>query len=278
MAKNSVEVYGAEGRSNLLYFDPSKLTLVTDEDHPLYDPRVHDPVDPALVASIKIKGVIEPVIIWKDPETGLTCVVDGRGRTRACLEANRQLALAGETPKQVPAIIGKGAARDVMAVMVLANEGRREPTAAGRAKMAQRLMVQGYSEDQVAIFLHCSTQTVTSYLQLAESTQAVRSAAEAGEISTTVAYTLAKLPPAEQREQLTTMIEAAKGESGVRKRTKKMLAAVGKERKAPTRKEIKVFLADVSGPTVDEDYCNTATAILDWVLGNSKKPRIARAK
>jgi len=38
MAKNSIEAYGAEGKSNVLFFDPEKLTLVTDETSALYDP------------------------------------------------------------------------------------------------------------------------------------------------------------------------------------------------------------------------------------------------
>lgn len=34
MAKKSKDVYGADGQSNLLNFDPDKLTLVTDESSP----------------------------------------------------------------------------------------------------------------------------------------------------------------------------------------------------------------------------------------------------
>lgn len=48
MAKKSKDAYGAEGQSNLLNFDPARLTLVTDENSPLYDSRVNLPVDEAL--------------------------------------------------------------------------------------------------------------------------------------------------------------------------------------------------------------------------------------
>ena len=37
MSKNSVDVYGASGKTNALKFDPENLHLVTDKTHPLYD-------------------------------------------------------------------------------------------------------------------------------------------------------------------------------------------------------------------------------------------------
>jgi len=56
MAKNSIEAYGAEGKSNVLFFDPEKLTLVTDETSALYDPRVHLPVSEPMVLNIMALG------------------------------------------------------------------------------------------------------------------------------------------------------------------------------------------------------------------------------
>ncbi|HBW7160890.1 TPA: hypothetical protein MFC29_003330 [Klebsiella pneumoniae] len=75
MAKNSIEVYGASGKTNVLTFEPEHLHLITDKTHPLYDERVHLPIDEGMVLNIKELGVLEPIIVWKDPETGLTCVV-----------------------------------------------------------------------------------------------------------------------------------------------------------------------------------------------------------
>lgn len=37
MAKNSIDAYGASGKTNVLMFEPEKLHLVTDKAHPLYD-------------------------------------------------------------------------------------------------------------------------------------------------------------------------------------------------------------------------------------------------
>lgn len=45
MAKNSIDAYGASGKSNVLFFEPENLHLVTDTTHPLYDERVHLPIE-----------------------------------------------------------------------------------------------------------------------------------------------------------------------------------------------------------------------------------------
>ena len=75
MAKDSKLVYGASGKTNVLTFEPENLHLVTDKTHPLYDERVNLPIDEGMVLNIKELGVLEPIIVWKDPEKGLTCVV-----------------------------------------------------------------------------------------------------------------------------------------------------------------------------------------------------------
>jgi ParB family chromosome partitioning protein len=92
MAKNSIDAYGASGKTNVLMFEPENLHLVTDKTHPLYDERIHLPINEAMVLNIMDQGVLEPIIVWKDPETGKSCVVDGRQRVRHTLEANKRLA------------------------------------------------------------------------------------------------------------------------------------------------------------------------------------------
>jgi ParB family chromosome partitioning protein len=57
MAKNSIDVYGASGKTNVLTFEPEKLHLVTDKTHPLYDERVHLPIDEGMVLNIMELGV-----------------------------------------------------------------------------------------------------------------------------------------------------------------------------------------------------------------------------
>lgn len=110
MAKDSKLVYGASGKTNVLTFEPENLHLVTDKTHPLYDERIHLPISEAMVLNIMDQGVLEPIIVWKDPETGLSCVVDGRQRVRHTLEANKRLLKEGKEPLLVPAVAKRGSA------------------------------------------------------------------------------------------------------------------------------------------------------------------------
>ena len=70
MAKNPVDAYGANGKSNVLFFEPENLHLVTDIIHPLYGERVHLPLNESVILNIIELGVLEPIIVWKDPESG----------------------------------------------------------------------------------------------------------------------------------------------------------------------------------------------------------------
>lgn len=134
MAKNSTEAYGASGKTNVLNFEPERLHLVTDTAHPLYDERIHLPLDETMVLNIMDQGVLEPIIVWKDPETGLSCVVDGRQRVRHTVEANKRLADAGKALLLVPAVTKRGSAVRMAQAMISANEIRRADTPLGRAK------------------------------------------------------------------------------------------------------------------------------------------------
>lgn len=65
MAKNSIDAYGACGKTNVLMFEPENLHIVTDKAHPLYDERVNLPIDEGMVLNIKELGVLEPIIVWR---------------------------------------------------------------------------------------------------------------------------------------------------------------------------------------------------------------------
>lgn len=143
MAKNSIDVYGASGKTNLLNFEPENLHLVTDKTHPLYDERVHLPIEEGMVLNIAELGVLEPIIVWKDPETGLTCVVVGRQRVKHTLEANKLRLKEGKDPLLVPGVVKRGSANQMAKYMVSENEIRRPDTPLGRAKKCQTRSTAG---------------------------------------------------------------------------------------------------------------------------------------
>lgn len=274
MAKNSVAAYGAAGKTNLLSFDPDKLVLVSDEKHPLYDPRIDLPLSEEMVLSIMLKGVVEPIIVWKDPETGDTVVVDGRQRVKNAREANKRLRRQKEEPKQILACVERGKPQALMAVMAVANF-HQALSPIEKARLAQRLLEAGYTDDQLPVLLHCSASTVKNLLALLECSAAVRSAVEKGEIRTTEAARLSKLEPAEQREKVEELRKLApKGDrkrrsKGAAKKAREVVSGK-KETNGATnhdgmreRHQVENLLAEIR----DKEVYEHAQAALRWVLG-----------
>ena len=70
MAKDSKLVYGANGKTNVLMFEPEKLHLVTDKTHLLYDERINLPIDEGMVLNIKER------VYWSRLLSGKTLKLD----------------------------------------------------------------------------------------------------------------------------------------------------------------------------------------------------------
>lgn len=261
MAKNSIDAYGASGKTNVLTFEPERLHLVTDKAHPLYDERIHLPLDEAMVLNIMDQGVLEPVIVWKDPETGLSCVVDGRQRVRHTLEANTRLAREGKAPLLVPAVTKRGSAVRMAQAMVSANEIRRADTPLGRAKKMADALGRGHDEGDLALMFGVGVQTVRATLALLDATQAVKDAVESGTVTITQARQLVDMPPEKQRETVKQLEAAAEGVAGHEK-SRRQRAVLGESKpRLKSRKEITKALESASGEYADA---------LRWVLGEGE--------
>ncbi len=261
MAKNSIDVYGASGKTNVLTFEPEHLHLITDKTHPLYDERVHLPIDEGMVLNIAELGVLEPIIVWKDPELGLTCVVVGRQRVKHTLEANKLRLKEGKDPLLVPGVVKRGSANQMAKYMVSENEIRRPDTPLGRAKKMSDALDRGLDEDDIAVLFGCSVQTVRATLSLLEATQAVREAVEAGTITVTQARQLASLKPEEQREKVKQIETATAGTTGHEKARRQRQVLGEAKPRIKSRKEIAKALEDASG-----EYAEA----LRWVLGEAQ--------
>ncbi|WP_440863680.1 ParB/RepB/Spo0J family partition protein [Symbiopectobacterium purcellii] len=258
MAKNSKDVYGASGKTNVLTFEPESLHMIDDPAHPLYDERIYLPIDEAMVLNIMDQGVLEPIIVWKDPESGKVCIVDGRQRVRHTIEANRRLLEKGEKPLLVPGVVRRGSASRVSKAMVSANEIRRPDTPLGRAKKMASAMERGDDEEDLALTFGCSVQTVRTTLALLDCTQAVQTAVEAGHVNVTQARQLAAMEPEQQREKVKELVQATRGVSG-HERVRRQRKVLGNAKpKLKSRKEITKALDAATG-----DYA----AALRWVLG-----------
>lgn len=257
MAKNSVDAYGASGKTNVLSFETGALKIVTDPKHPLYDERILLPLDEAMVLNIMALGVREPVLVWKDPEAGEVLVVDGRQRVRHAEEANRRLAARGEPPILVPGVAQRGTVENMSDLMISMNEARQEDPPMTRARKMASFAGRGYSDSRLAIIFACSELTVRNTLALLDSSQAVQNAADAGQITLTHAKALGKLTPDEQREKVAQLVDAGK-DAKPHQRSRRQAEIMGAAPKLKSRTQIQKALEQAHG-----DYA----AALRWVLG-----------
>lgn len=267
MAKNSVEAYGALGKTNLLTFDPSTLTIVTDKAHALYDERAEMPLDENMVLNIMHHGVFEPIIVRKDPENGETQVVAGRQRVRCAIEANKRLKAQGLEAIAVPGVVRRDNEHELMAVMIGENEIRQNDSPLTRAAKMQRLLSRGSSEAEIGIVFGCSTQTVKNTLALLECSGPVRSAVESGKIPVTHALKLKALAPAEQRSKVEELVAAGEG-AKPRQRAAAQRKALGDNTpRVRSRKEL-----EAQRDAYKKSHDHMAVRLLSWVLGERDEP------
>ncbi len=259
MAKNSIDAYGAAGKSNLLMFDPDTLVLVVDPNHPLYDERVHLPINEAMVLNIMHQGVIEPIVVTKDPESGEVQVVVGRQRVKNAREAKARQIAKGCEPVQVPGYVRRGDGASLADIMVSENELRTDDSPLGRADKMVRLQKLGRTDEQLAVVFGCTVQTVRRTLGLLEQPAAVQKAVEQGQITLEVAGKLAKLEAPEQREKLAEVLASGAGKKGHAK-SRAQRQVVDAKPKARTRREIEAILPNCHGE---------AAAALQWALGGT---------
>ena len=215
MPKSSRDALNAKGKRDAFMFDPDDLVLVTNEKSPLFDERVHLPVDENLVLNMMFapdgvpQGVLEPVSVVRNTETGKIEVVIGRQRVKAAREANKRLKKAGLEPIRVPGLIQRTTAHKALGMIISENELRQNDTPLGRAKKAQRYIDLGRDESEIAVLFGISKASVKNLLSLLDAPAAVRNAVESGKITASDGYKLSKLEPAEAKEKVAELQESA---------------------------------------------------------------------
>ncbi len=252
-------------RTDMFRIEPERLTLVTDKDHPLYDPRVEEPLDEALIANIAMHGILEPVLVRKNGE--LIEVVAGRQRVKAALEVNRRFAADGKTPIFVPVIVKGGADKDLFGILIAENELRREDSMILKGEKARKLHNLGYSIPEIAVTFGVSRQAVDNWLNVQQLPEPIKEAVQSGDMSGTAALELAKLP----REEQAGRFEAMK-EQGLKPTIGNTRSAAATPKAEPiakmkTRREVEAELGDRNPPMDDwnKGYC----AALKWALGRA---------
>lgn len=284
-SKNSKDTYGALGKTNVLFFDPLKLKLVTDPKHPLYDTRVDRDLSPEFIANINHNGILQPIAVRKNPENGDVEVVYGRQRVKAAIEANKGRKKRGEPLLQVPGTVRRSEELGLMGAMATENEAREGTSPLDRARLMQRMLERGATEPALAIQFACSAATVKNSLALLEAPAAVRAAVEKGAITAANGYKLSKLEPAEAKKKLAEIETKAPRVAGKRNGSAAKAKAILDGRR-PKAKPMGTPLADQAGrPTIylsmietfrdevqesnafGEDYKRYVIAALNWLVG-----------
>lgn len=281
MPKASRDALGSKGKRDAPTFDPDDLILVTDKKSPLYDERIDLPYDEAMVLNMMYvsepggapQGVIEPLIVRRNQETGKIEVVDGRQRVKAAREANKRLRKQGLDPILVTAMVERGKDARLMGMLISANAHRLEETLSGRAQKAQRYIDLGRDPKDVAVLLGTSEATVKNLLHLLDAPAAIRNAADTEKISAANSYKLARMEPEEGRKKLAELLEKAPRTPG-KKRSKNAVKAReimnGGKPKSPPREQQQTVTntagsAQVSDRGVKKIEDATAEAIAAWI-------------
>ena len=275
--KQSKDALGAKGKKDQFQFDPNDLVLVVDPKHPLYDKRVHLPVKESLVRNIMAFGVIEPIVVRKNPETGEVEVVAGRQRVMACREANRRLIAQGLEPHWIPAIVRRGECTSLMGVMASENEHREDDSPVGRAEKMQRMLDMGRSEEEVAVTFGLKTAaTVKQSVLLLEAPRVVRDAVESEAITPTEGSKLAKMEPEAATKALERLLKEAPRQSGKKRRAnaKRAREIIDQTHQVRGKKELLAMFGRLALATSEPHDQRGAGAgavaaknALDWALG-----------
>ena len=274
--KASRQEAGALGKRDAYMYDPETLVLVMDEKSPLYDERVHLPVNEKMVANIKFcpdgpdsapLGVIEPIVVRRNPETGKIEVVDGRQRVKAAREANKQLKKEGRDPIRVTTVTDRGRDSRLIAISIGANEFNQDETPSGRARKIQKYMDHGHDKKEAANMFGVSEATIINMLAVLEAPKVIRSAADAGKISNADAYKLAKMEPEEGKKKLAELLEHAPRTPGRKrsKNAKKARQVMGKPEPASPGPALAGGTPEPSKKSVKKMEDAVAEAIAAWV-------------
>jgi len=249
------------GRRDCWMLYPEDLTLVDDKTSPFYDPRVERPVDDALVASIAMQGVLQPITVKKDGDDII--VVYGRQRVKAAREVNRQMKERSRNADRIriPCVVQRGDDLDLFCGMIAENELRSGDDPMSRATKAAKVMQGGKTREEAAVVFGVSVQTIKAWEKILDTSTAVRAAVRSGKISTSAAAKLAGLSTKEQEEALAEAVSQSTGAS-------KAVSGIARSMRAKAGRRVRLVRHKAEVTALLEVYKDAAfTPVLRWFLG-----------
>ncbi len=194
--KKNKQAFEASRFSGFL-MNPNDLVIIgldTDDgpEHPLFDERSKQPLDPQFVGEIRALGILQAVKVRKNGDKAE--VVAGRQRVRAAREVNKdacEICL-------VPVTLDRGSDDRMRDITISENEHRVNDSIEVKLKKLERYLASGRSEQEAAQRFRVSLQTIKNWLTLLEAGPEVTEALQAGTITPSAAVPVAKLPRAKQ--------------------------------------------------------------------------------
>lgn len=201
-------------RGQYFKVDPDAVSIVgakpytdhpadTDDgtNHPLWDERCRglkpEAIDPNMVKNVAVYGVRKPVLVRKAADGRLE-VVDGRHRVVWTRLANKALAREGQPPLTLRVIVENLDDAEAAGLGIGLNRVTVRDSPMVVARNIIRARNRGVTDAQLAIDFAMTTQSVRNYVSLLETHPKVQAALDAGELSMSKAYELARVPRDEQ--------------------------------------------------------------------------------
>lgn len=273
MGSEAGKLKGFAGRKDIVMMEPEHLFIIRDKKDPLYDPRVDEPLEEAMVLSVMARGVRMPILARRNGDQ--LEVVDGRQRVRAACEANKRLTAEGRPPIRVKCVTDPMGDREAFGDAVMLNEQRRDDSPLAKARKLGRLLAYDYSEEEAGVIFGLSRAGVRNLKLLLEVHDGVQAMVESGKVPASVAIQLAALPRDEQLAEAKRMVDAgvARGMSATEHIEKVKRGSAGKGAPTPvarmrSRKAISTFRARLAPLTGKQS--ELAQAVLAWVLGDDE--------
>lgn len=263
-------------RLNAFAMDPDDLFIVgldaredgtvDGPEHPLWDQRVHMPLDLALKDNVKVNGVLEWVIVRKDGDT--VEVVAGKQRVRCAREANKELVAEGKVPIRVPVTVRRGNDGQAFGVLISENQLRRDDSPMAKAENLGRYLAMGYSEDEAAVTFGVNKQTIRTWNKLLDLDAKVHKAVDSGKIAATAAAKLADLPRAEQIQELDKLLANGKATVAAASHAARSRQTGTEAPKAPKKRLVRKVLEANSAYEGEAPLSPDFVRGVRWVLGD----------
>jgi ParB family transcriptional regulator, chromosome partitioning protein len=269
-------------RSDIFTLSPDRVRLIgfdTDHkagEHILYQDRVHEPFDEALVQSMLARGFTSVVDVRKDGE--LFEVIAGRRRVKAAREAARRMIEDGLEPLKIVIQVKRmNTELDLLEHVISENALRKNPNAIQMARDLNLMLSLGATREQAARAIGKGLQSLDNYLKLLDLSPMVQNAITSGRIKPAAALALVPLAREDQE------IELAKIFSGQKKPTAANVNAAVKAKQsgddeanpAPKKRLVHKLIAHADAEAV---FGVEGVAAIRFVLGELNPNQIKGLK